>query len=474
MTVRSGSGITVALLIAAAFALRTLWLIDATALWSDELYSVGKSFQPSLAELWSMLRQDTHPPLYYTLLWGWGHLVGQNPVSLRLLSWLAYLAGGVVMVAQSLVLAKGNRRVVPAALLLAFCSPYPVRFSIEGKSYALLVLLVALAWWWRRAQRPALYGITAALAGLTHFYGLFLVLAAAVWDGLQSRRRLALASLMAAVPALAWIGYASDYLFSSRSGSWIGSPDFALLEETLARGLGLWPLPKLAVVILLIWGLRRWGGMASLHWPHRAELDSSGLIPSGLMVIGVVLVSFIKPLAFSRYFVVLLPAVVPVLALMISSARVNRPGGKVALAALLLLLLSWWGPGFADLNPSAGGGREQDQFRLISQRTGGLAERYSPRARLFNLSDRMELAMDRIPADPVPWGDSDELELRLTTPPLPQNLWLASSGPRPALNRKLQPLQQQVERRGFTCRDRSADLSHARLLQCRSDAKALH
>ena len=63
MTVRGWSWITLALLISAAFALRTLWLIDATALWSDELYSAGKSFQPSLAELWSMLRQDTHPPL---------------------------------------------------------------------------------------------------------------------------------------------------------------------------------------------------------------------------------------------------------------------------------------------------------------------------------------------------------------------------------------------------------------------------
>lgn len=30
------------------------------------------------------------------------------------------------------------------AALLALCSPYPVRFDIEGKSYALLVLLVAL------------------------------------------------------------------------------------------------------------------------------------------------------------------------------------------------------------------------------------------------------------------------------------------------------------------------------------------
>ena len=35
-------------LICGAFALRTLFLIDATSLWSDELYSVGKSFQPSL------------------------------------------------------------------------------------------------------------------------------------------------------------------------------------------------------------------------------------------------------------------------------------------------------------------------------------------------------------------------------------------------------------------------------------------
>ena len=474
MTVRHRPWITLALLIAAAFALRTLWLIDATALWSDELYSVGKSFQPSLVDLWSMLRQDTHPPLYYTLLWGWGQLIGQSPISLRLFSWLAYLAGGGVMVAQTLALAQGSQRVLPLALLLAFCSPYPVRFAIEGKSYALLVLLVALAWWWRRQQRPTFYGVSAALAGLTHFYGLFLLLATAAWDGWQRRRRLALAGLLAALPALAWIAYAADYLFSSRSGSWIGAPDFALLEETLARGLGLWPLPKLALLILLIWGLRRWGGLDAFHWPERAVLDRSGLIPSGLMVIGVVLVSFIKPLAFSRYFVVLLPAVVPVLALQLSQPRFSSSGRRVACAAVLILLLSWWGPGFAELDPVAGGVREQDQFRLISQRTSGLAERYSPRARLLNLSDRMELAMGRIPPDSDPWGDGDDLAQRLNRPPLPPDLWLASSGPRPGLNRKLEPLVQQVERIGFSCRERAPDLSHARLLQCRSAARVPH
>ena len=116
--------------------------------------------------------------------------------------------------------------------------------------------------------------------------------------------------------------------------------------------------------------------------------------------------------------------------------------------------------------------REQDQFRLISQRTSGLEERYSPRARLLNLSDRMEVAMGRIPANPVPWGDGDDLEQRLATAPFPPDLWLASSGPRSALNRKLQPLVREVERNGFRCFDRSPDLSHGRLLQCQSAATA--
>ena len=39
-----------------------LFLIDATSLWTDELYSVGKSFQPSFSRLMAMLREDTPSP----------------------------------------------------------------------------------------------------------------------------------------------------------------------------------------------------------------------------------------------------------------------------------------------------------------------------------------------------------------------------------------------------------------------------
>ena len=296
------------------------------------------------------------------------------------------------------------------------------------------------------------------------------MLAAAVWDGLKGRNRFAVAALMAAFPGLAWIVYASDYLFSARAASWIGPPDYALLEEILARGLGLWPLPKLGLILLLLVVLRRWGGLHRLSWHEPGVLDRSGLIPSLLMVVGVLVVSFVKPMAFSRYFVVLVPAVLPVLAVQFGALNLNRLGRGCAIGVLGLLLASWWGPGFSELDPALRGVREQDQFRLISQRTGGLGERYGPRARLLNLSDQMEVAMGRIPSDPVPWGDADDLEKRLAAPPLPSELWLASSGPPPAMERKLRPLQSQVVQAGYHCEQRANDLSHARLLRCRSEA----
>ena len=95
----------ITLFVCILFAFKALVLIDATGLWSDELYSVGKSFQPSLTGLVEMLRNDTHPPLYYLVLWGWGQALAQTPLTLRLLSWLAYLIGAALVVRQSAAMA---------------------------------------------------------------------------------------------------------------------------------------------------------------------------------------------------------------------------------------------------------------------------------------------------------------------------------------------------------------------------------
>jgi hypothetical protein len=208
-----------------------------------------------------------------------------------------------------------------------------------------------------------------------------------------------------------------------------------------------------------------------VRWLDMDLLDRSGLIPSALMVVGVVLISFFKPLAFSRYFVVLIPALVPVLAVLFGEARLNRGGRLFAGAVLVIVIGSWWGPGFAELDPGLGGVREQDQFRRVSQQTVGFPERYSPRARLLNLSDRMEQQMGRISTPKTAWGDHSALRQRLLITPHPAVIWLASSGPEQALLRKLNPLQQEVEQVGYRCLDRSEGLSHGRILQCQLGSK---
>ena len=102
------------------------------------------------------------------------------------------------------------------------------------------------------------------------------------------------AACVGMLPAFLWIAYASTYLLSSRAASWIRTPDFALLEDTLARFLGPWPFPKLAVLALLLWVLRRWGFQQLVDFasPRLGAFglqlaDVSALLPSALMVLGV-------------------------------------------------------------------------------------------------------------------------------------------------------------------------------------------
>ena len=70
----------------------------------------------------------------------------------------------------------------------------------------------------------------------------------------------------------------------------------------------LFRVALIALVLLLVWGLRRWGGMAPLRWGNRRLLHGSAVGPAALMVVAVLVVSLVKPLAFSRYFVVVVPS----------------------------------------------------------------------------------------------------------------------------------------------------------------------
>ena len=67
-------------------------------------------------------------------------------------------------------------------------------------------------------------------------------------------------------------------------------------------------------------------------------------------------------------------------------------------------------------------------------------------------------------------GESQYLAQRLLITPQPSVIWLASSGSEQALQRKLNPLRQEVEQVDYRCVDRSDGLSHGRILQCQLES----
>jgi hypothetical protein len=251
---------------------------------------------------------------------------------------------------------------------------------------------------------------------------------------------------------------ASAYLMRSGTGAWIGRPDFALLEDTLARALGLWPLPKLGLILLVALVVARAGLQASPpDRKHPAQspalADLTGLTPSWLMACGVVVISFWKPLAFSRYFVVLLPALIPWLAVRLSALPLTQRGRGVVALAAAALLISWWWHSFCELDPAVNGhgAREADQFQVVSRALAAEPHRFSRRERLFNLSDRMEVAAGRMAEPARSWGGASALDQLLASPALPTQIWLADSGDAEGARPRLQALRRRVEAASYRC-----------------------
>ncbi len=146
--------------------------------WFDEVFSVVLASQ-ELPELWRRAVADqTSPPGFYLLLWGWTRLGGFELSWMRLLPALA----GTLMVPAMALAARAARLSWTGALVaasLAAVSPLLLAMSSELRAYAPLALLTTLALALTLTRRDR----SAALAGvglvLLHYFGAFVVAALA-------------------------------------------------------------------------------------------------------------------------------------------------------------------------------------------------------------------------------------------------------------------------------------------------------
>ena len=331
-------------------ALAIVRLHSGSALWLDEALSVNIARLP-LPQLFTALRQDGSPPLYYLLLHGWIAVLGTGDNAVRALSTLFSLLAlpAAYFVGRRLGDRSSTRRPSPrssrayaglaAALVLAAC-PFAIRYATETRMYALVMLLTLLALLavLRALQRPSLprlaaVAAAAGLLALTHYWALFLlaageaVLLLFAWRHRWCRPGV---HVLLAVPCggLLFLPWLPSFLFQARhTGTpwapgptwhdavgtlrqWAGPGAFGLALALLLAALALWALPRPPAWQLLLVGL---GALAL------------GLVVSRVQGAGYAL-RYSAPAAAA---VLLVPA--------LGAARLGGRRGAAALAAVAVL-----------------------------------------------------------------------------------------------------------------------------------------
>jgi len=119
--------------------------LAAAEFWYDEAFS-ALLVRRDWGEMWGLIAQDVHPPLYYTLLKVWAELFGHSAFALRSLS--AFFGTLLIPITWNFVRKSfGNGRgwVPLAAAGLITLNPFLIDYSQEARAYSLLALLLLLA-----------------------------------------------------------------------------------------------------------------------------------------------------------------------------------------------------------------------------------------------------------------------------------------------------------------------------------------
>ena len=127
-------------LCAVAVVLRT---VTFRGLWIDEAIEVSQAKLPFLAMIARVTQSDVHPPLHHSLVWVSIRLFGTSEQAVRLPSVIA----GVALVPALFWVGRVcyDRRTGWVAAILATVAPYVIWYSQEARMYTLFMLLSACA-----------------------------------------------------------------------------------------------------------------------------------------------------------------------------------------------------------------------------------------------------------------------------------------------------------------------------------------
>jgi mannosyltransferase len=371
--------------------------------WYDEAYTPVHVLHSGLgATLHSVVHTENTPPLWYLIAWVDVRIFGDGAIALRFPSALAGVATVPVVWAICQRLAgrfgAGRRAAIIAAAIVAV-DPLFVWYSQEARAYGLFVLLGALAMlgFVRVLEAPTrgrlvAFALAGALALLTHYFAIFLLVPMALWLVRDERTR---RRALPALAAIGVVGLALVPLISTQGGhgtQWIGRwalssrlqaiPQYYLTGYSSASlGHGV----ELLVALPLLTGaaLGAWRLAAS---PRRADAVSPPLRRAVWIALSVAAFAVLAPIALAflgadylapRNLVAAMIPVTVLIALLLALVEPRTLGDALAaLAVLAMLIVSI----DVDLSPRLQRGNWRDLAAAIERRGGAVGAAGAPGA----------------------------------------------------------------------------------------------
>lgn len=334
-----------------ALAVRLLGL-DAKGFWEDEAATVLLLKKNLGGMLAGVADQERAPYLYYLLAWPWTRLFGDGEVGLRSLSVLFGTATVPVAYLAARELISRRAGIVVAALIAV--NPILVWYSQEGRAYALLVLLSAVAlYFFARAlhdPRPrwlGLWALSSALAISTHYFAAFLFIAEAGWLLASERRRPAVL-VASGIPALVGLAYVPLAITQSNieasGGDWISNIS---IVQRVAETPGFFmvgfevPFP-LAIVLAVLAAALVAGGLALLLL-RGTPRERRGALVAGTVGLGGLLIPLVlTPLGLDFFIYKNVLATLLPLAIVIGAGYAAVRAGRTGIGlAVTLVALSF-------------------------------------------------------------------------------------------------------------------------------------
>lgn len=308
--------------------------------WFDEVFSIVLASQ-ELPELWRRAVADqTNPPGFYLLLWGWTRLGGFDLAWMRLLPLLAAVLTVPAMGLAARASGLGWSGAIVAAALAA-ASPLMFAMSAELRAYAPLALATALTLAAAARRRPVATAVGGMLLVSLHYFGAFVVVAFLLAALREDRRRWRAAvgtALPAGLMLGAWLFVVTRAADAGRFGgnaAWITPPGARGLFSFGSQAVGTFGTTLGAVIVLtmLVVALVIAVRSARRGGPHDRIGDAIVFAVAPLLLVALLAAVTGRELWVARYLIITLPA----WWLLLAHAVVRAPGRwrEAALAALL-------------------------------------------------------------------------------------------------------------------------------------------